>query len=150
VTKEPDEAAASVRIERTFKAPAQDVFEAWTSEDMLRRWWHAEHDWETPRAEVDLRPGGTIRLVMRNPVDGTDYGGGGEFTVIEPHRRLAFTWTWDDDPQGRRQLVDVEFIDRGDRTHVVMTHRGLPEGEEGDYREGWHLSFDNLDAALAA
>jgi len=150
VTSEAEESSASVRIERTFSAPARDVFEAWTTEEMLRRWWHAEHEWETPHAEVDLRTGGTIRLVMRNPADGTDYGGRGQFIVIEPDRRLAFTWTWDDDPLARRQLVEVEFIDHGERTHVVMTHRGLPAAEEGDYREGWDLSFDNLEAALAA
>ena len=37
----------TLRMERTFQAPAQAVFDAWTSEEVLRRWWHAEHDWET-------------------------------------------------------------------------------------------------------
>jgi len=139
-----------VRIERTFKAPARDVFEAWTSEEVLKRWWHASRDWETPEAEVDLRVGGTIRLTMRNPADGAAYSGSGEFRVIDPDRRLAFTWTWDDDPQSRRQLIEVEFIDRGDETTVVMTHRGVPEAEQSDYRAGWDISFDNLEEALTS
>ena len=150
MSTEHDDAAASLRIERTFNASASEVFEAWTSEEMLKRWWHASRDWETPHAEVDLRIGGVIRLIMRNPADGAEYGGRGEFTVIEPPRRLAFTWSWDDDPQSRRQLVEVDFIDRGDQTTVVMTHRGFPQREEGEYREGWDLSFDNLEAALAS
>ena len=54
-------------MERTFEAPAQAVFDAWTSEEVMRRWWHAEHDWETTVAEVDLRVGGEVRVVMRNP-----------------------------------------------------------------------------------
>ena len=66
MTEMPDDRALALRIERTFAAPAQAVFEAWTSVEVLRRWWHAEHDWETPIAEVDLRVGGMIRLVMRN------------------------------------------------------------------------------------
>ena len=37
-------------MERTFDAPAQAVFDAWTSEEVMRRWWHAEHDWETTEA----------------------------------------------------------------------------------------------------
>ena len=37
---------------------------------MLRRWLHGKPDWETPVAEVDLRVGGMIRIVMRNPSDG--------------------------------------------------------------------------------
>ena len=140
--------AAVLRIERTFTAPATRVFEAWTSAEVLRRWWHAEHDWETPVAEVDVRVGGAIRLVMRNPLDGSEHGGGGEYTAIEPPRRLAFTWAWDSEP-AVRQLVELEFIDHGGRTTVVMTHTGIPDGETGDYRDGWQKSFDNLDLALA-
>jgi uncharacterized protein YndB with AHSA1/START domain len=44
----------TLRIERTFQAPAEAVFDAWTSEKVIRRWWQAEHDWETTEAEVDL------------------------------------------------------------------------------------------------
>ena len=137
-----------LRIERTFDAPAEEVFAAWTSAEVLRRWWHAEHDWETPFAEVDARVGGDIRLVMRNSVDGTEYGGNGVYTLLDPPLRLAFTWTWDDQPAAQ-QLVELEFIDHGDRTTVVMTHRGLPPAETDEYRSGWHNSFDNLDVALA-
>ena len=39
----------------------------------MRRWWHAEHDWETTVAEVDLRVGGTVRVVMRNPYEDVEY-----------------------------------------------------------------------------
>ena len=57
--REPErERATTLRMERTFEAPAQAVFDAWTSEEVMRRWWHAEHDWETTVAEVDLRVGG--------------------------------------------------------------------------------------------
>jgi uncharacterized protein YndB with AHSA1/START domain len=137
-----------LRIERTFRAPAQAVFDAWTSPEVLRRWWHAEHSWETPLARVDLRIGGEIHLTMRNPEDGSEYTGRGRFTVIDAPRRLAFTWVWESDTTAR-QLVDVEFIDQGESTTVVMTHSGLPDDEESEYRAGWQASFDNLDAALA-
>ena len=62
--------STTLRMERTFQAPAQAVFDAWTSEEVMRRWWHAEHDWETTVAEVDLRVGGAVRVVMRDPDDG--------------------------------------------------------------------------------
>ena len=61
---------STLRMQRTFRAPAQAVFDAWTSEEVIRRWWHAEHDWETTVAEIDLRVGGVVRVVMRNPHDG--------------------------------------------------------------------------------
>ena len=50
----------------------------------MRRWWHAEHDWETTEAEVDLRVGGAVRVVMRNPHEDVEYGGGGRYTEIDP------------------------------------------------------------------
>jgi hypothetical protein len=67
----------TLRMERTFQAPAATVFDAWTSEEVMRRWWHAEHDWETTEAEVDLRVGGVVRVVMRDPHKDIEYGGGG-------------------------------------------------------------------------
>ena len=67
----------TLRMERTYEAPAQAVFDAWTSEEVMRRWWHAEHDWETTEAEVDLRVGGVVRVVMRDPHEDVEYGGGG-------------------------------------------------------------------------
>jgi uncharacterized protein YndB with AHSA1/START domain len=47
-----------VRIERTFDAPAEAVFDAWTSSEVMRGWFHCAPDWETPEAEVDLRSAG--------------------------------------------------------------------------------------------
>jgi uncharacterized protein YndB with AHSA1/START domain len=142
---------AVLRIERTFDAPVGEVFEAWTSTEVLRRWWHAEHDWETPRAEVDLRVGGAIEVSMRNPRDGTEYTGSGEFTEIRPPERLAFTWSWDDPADSGSQLIEVDFVDRGETTTVVLTHSGLEDEEAREsFRDGWRKSFDNLDRALAA
>jgi uncharacterized protein YndB with AHSA1/START domain len=68
----------ALRIERTFDAPVERVFEAWTSEEVLRRWLHRMPDWETPTAEVDLRVGGRIRIVMRDPSDGAEASATGE------------------------------------------------------------------------
>jgi uncharacterized protein YndB with AHSA1/START domain len=138
----------TVRIEWTFHASPEELFDAWTSVEVLKRWWHAERDWETPSAEVDLRIGGTVRVVMRNPHDGTEYGGGGEYTVIDRPRRLVFSWIWDDAPTAAPQLIEVEFIPAGDRTNVVLTHSELPEGTASDYRDGWSDSFANLEVAL--
>ena len=55
-----------LRIERTFNAPVERVFDAWTSEEVLRRWLHAQRGWETPAAEVDLRVVGKIRHRRRD------------------------------------------------------------------------------------
>lgn len=149
MTEPPD--SVTLRLERTFNAPAGAVFDTWTSAEMLRRWWPAGSDWETPVAEVDLRVGGSLRLVMRNP-DGEEFGGGGEYLEITPPTRLVFTWTWDGHVRHEgTQLVEVEFTEREDGTTTVMlTNRGLKDEEsKRSHKEGWEASFDNLDRVLA-
>jgi uncharacterized protein YndB with AHSA1/START domain len=77
----------TLRIERTFQAPAEAVFDAWTSEEVLRRWFHAGSEWDTPEARVDLRVGGALRVVMRDPDGGAEHGGGGQYTETTRGRR---------------------------------------------------------------
>ena len=137
-----------LHLERTFQAPAQKVFDAWTSEEVLRRWFYGQPGWETPEAQVDLRVGGAVRIVMRNPVGGEDHGGGGEYTEVDPPRRLAFTWAWDNDEE-RQTLIEIEFEEAEGATTVRFTHNGLRDTESvRNHEEGWNVCFDNLQRAL--
>jgi uncharacterized protein YndB with AHSA1/START domain len=141
-------AGHTLRIERTFRAPAARVFDAFTNPDVMRRWWQAEHHWETASAEVDLRVGGAVRVVMRDPAADAEYGGGGRYTEIDPPRRLAFTWLWDGDTT--RMLIEIDFEERDGVTVVRLTHSGLwDEDAVCDHDDGWSNAFDNLGAALA-
>jgi uncharacterized protein YndB with AHSA1/START domain len=134
-----------LRIERTFDAPIQDVFDAWTNAEVLRRWLHAGRDWDTTTAEVDLRVGGRVRLVMHDPTDGAEHGAVGEYTVVEPPHRLAFTWVWDDD-HSNPQVIELEFSERDGATTVLMINSGITtEDGRGDQQRGWHLCYDNLE-----
>jgi uncharacterized protein YndB with AHSA1/START domain len=138
----------TLRLQRTFRAPAAAVFEAWTSEEVLRRWWHTEHGWETSEAEVDVRIGGTVRVVMRDPEKDVEYGGGGTYTEVDPPRRLAFTWTWDGDT--RRTLIELDFEERDGVTTVRFTHSGLWDDDAvRSHEEGWGKLFDRLERVLA-
>ena len=139
----------TLRLERTFQAPAERVFEAFTSEEVMRRWWHAAPDWETPEASVDLRVGGRIRVVMRDPDSDTRYGGGGEYTEIDPPRRLAFTWVWEDDRDHVEQLIEIDFEERDGVTTVRFVHGNLwDEAAVRSHEDGWTAAFDNLDALM--
>jgi uncharacterized protein YndB with AHSA1/START domain len=140
-----------LRMERTFNAPREAVFNAWTSADVLRRWWRPGSDWETPIAEADTRVGGRLRIVMRSP-DGEEIGGGGEYVEVTPPERLVFTWTWDGhEGHSGSQLIEVEFNEQEDgTTTVVVTNRGLRDEEDRRaHEEGWQGSLDNLERLLA-
>jgi uncharacterized protein YndB with AHSA1/START domain len=143
------DSATTLRIERTFQAPVERVFDAWTSEEVIRRWWQAEVGWETSEAEVDLRVGGVVRVVMRDPDKDADHGGGGRYTEIEPPRRLAFTWLWDGDT--RRTLIEIDFEETDGATTVRFTHSGLWDEESVRSHEyGWGNILDALGRCLRA
>jgi uncharacterized protein YndB with AHSA1/START domain len=141
------DSTTTLRIERTFHAPVAAVFDAWTSAEVIRRWWQAELGWETSEAEVDLRVGGVVRVVMRDPDKEVDHGGGGRYTEIDPPTRLAFTWIWDGD--SRRTLIEIDFEETGGITTVRFTHSGLWDEEAVRSHEGgWGRIFDNLERTL--
>jgi uncharacterized protein YndB with AHSA1/START domain len=138
-----------VRIERTFDAPAEDVFDAWTSPEVMRRWFHCDADWETSEAVVDLRVGGKILVVMRRP-DGTEHGASGEFTLIDRPHRLEMTWTFDDEPSNR-QMIALSFSESEGSTTLVMVNSGISTVERRDgQHEGWHGCFDELERTLVS
>lgn len=144
------DAGAAIQIERVFAAPIGEVFDAWTSAELLRRWYPPGPDWDTPVAEVDLRVGGTLRLVMRSP-GGEEFGGSGVYREITPPTRLVFTWQWDRSDIGTgTQVVEVDLIEQADgSTRVVMRNRGLrDEPSRESHLDGWEGSFDNLARLL--
>jgi uncharacterized protein YndB with AHSA1/START domain len=137
----------TLRMERTFDAPAERVFEAWTSEEVMRRWWSTERHYDTATAEVDLRVGGAVRVVMRDPESGLEIGGGGRYTEIEPPTRLAFTWIWDDEPH--RTLIEIDFEERDGTTTVRFVHSGLWDEEAvRGHEDGWGKVFAKLEREL--
>jgi uncharacterized protein YndB with AHSA1/START domain len=139
----------TLRIKRTFQAPAEAVFDAWTSEEVLRRWFHAGHDWDTPEARVDLRVGGALRVVMHDPDEDAEHGGRGHYTEVDRPTRLAFTWTWDEDD--RQTLIEIDFEEAEGATTVRFTHSGLrDEDSVRSHEGGWTRCFDNLERALEA
>jgi uncharacterized protein YndB with AHSA1/START domain len=138
-----------VRIERTFAAPAEDVFDAWTSPEVMRRWFRPFPDWGAAEAEVDLRVGGKVRVVMRGP-DGTEVEAQGEYTLIDRPHRLVMTWTFDDDPSRKEQLIELSFSESGGSTTVLMVNSGISTDERRDAQdEGWHGCLDELERVLA-
>jgi uncharacterized protein YndB with AHSA1/START domain len=136
-----------VRIERMFEAPAEAVFDAWTSAEVLRRWFQPFPEWETPEAEVDVRVGGKIRVVMRRP-DGSEISAGGEYMEIDRPHRLTMTWTFDDEPSNQ-QVLELSFSESEGSTTVVMINSAISTEERSDaQRDGWNGCFDQLGAVL--
>jgi uncharacterized protein YndB with AHSA1/START domain len=138
-----------LRIERTFDAPAEEVFDAWTSPEVMQRWFHCFESWDTPEADVDLRVGGKVRVVMRT-AEGRDAGMGGEYQVIDRPRRLVMTWTFDDYPDNE-QLIELTFSESEGSTTVLMVNTQISNEERRESQdEGWNGCLTELQRLLLA
>ena len=137
-----------LNITRTFAAPRDQVYAAWTEPEHLKQWWGPEGV-TAPVVEIDLRTGGRYRTCMRTPEG--DRWVGGEYTEVTPPERLVFTWAWEGDytADSSETLVTVEFRDLGDVTEVALTHERFGSAESRDHHhDGWSSSLDCLEKAL--
>jgi len=139
-------------ISRVFDAPRALVFRAWTEPRHLARWWSPK-GFTNPVCELDLRPGGRIRIDMRAP-DGVVYAMGGAFEEIVEPERLVFTSTAGADSDGKPMLENrntVTFEDDDGKTKMtvhVLVLRAAPEmaGALAGMEQGWTESIDKLSA----
>jgi uncharacterized protein YndB with AHSA1/START domain len=106
-----------ILITREFDAPRDLVYRAWTTPELVRRWWTARRGAMTV-AEIDLRPGGAWRYAMVTP-DGTEVAFHGEYVEIVPGERLVSTEVYEAMPDAKA-LDTVTIEDLGGRTRVTI------------------------------
>ena len=87
-----------ILITREFGAPKHLVFKAWTTPELVKRWWNANRG-EVTIAEIDLRVGGGWRYVMVTE-DGFEVGFHGEYREIVPNERIVSTEVYEGMPEG--------------------------------------------------
>jgi uncharacterized protein YndB with AHSA1/START domain len=141
-------------IARTFDAPRELVWRAWTDPDELKRWF-MPHGFTVPQCEVDLREGGRLHMTVRAP-DGSESANDGTFEEIDAPSRLVVTTGAFHGPDGTPMLEvrnTVTFDDVDGKTdvriHAVVT-KATPElaAALAGMDEGWLQSLDKLDAVL--
>ena len=136
-----------LEIVRTFSAPIEKVFEAFTTPDIVKQWW-GPASMETTVAEFDLRPGGKWRTVMVNS-DGDAFDVAGVYTEIDVPNRLVYTWAWlEGDTRGQETIVELTFTKKGERTELHLRQGSFVDGCAAHY-EGWTGGLDNLEKLFA-
>jgi len=143
-------------LERVVDVPVEKVWAAWTEPEHLTKWF-TPAPWTTPRAEVDLRPGGIFRTVMRSP-EGEESDNAGCYLEVVEHRRLV--WTAALGPGFRPQVSDLPFSaviamepagDGRTRYTAVAIHQdpaGATRHAEMGFHDGWGAALDQLVAHM--
>ncbi len=148
--------STSLQICRTFRAPRDRVFAAWTERAQLERWMCRDVPTQQARyTELDVRAGGSYLIEILMP-DGVAYHGRGIFQEVLPPEKLVFTWAWTRTPpdpaiplQKEDSVVTVLLLDRGAETEMIFTHELLDNDTvRAEHERGWEGCFQVLAEAL--
>ncbi len=135
-----------LEMRRTFDAPAERVFEAFSNPELLREW-ATPREHRTERVEQDFRIGGRYRREIRFP-DGSLHVLTGEYLEIDPPRRLVYSYAWETLP-GPATRVEIELVERAGSTELRLVHSGFADGQfAADHEQGWVECFDGLEALV--
>ena len=150
-------------INRTFDAPREKVFKAWTDCDRLMRWW-GPRGFTAPACHMDFHVGGKYLSSMRSP-EGREYWSTGRYREIVAPKRLVMTDSFADE-QGNvvsasyygmsgdwplEMQITVDFENDHGKTRLTLRHSGIEKirvQDIDDMRHGWNESFDKLEESL--
>jgi uncharacterized protein YndB with AHSA1/START domain len=141
-----------IAMTRTFDAPRELVYDAWTKPELLKRWLYGPDDWPFAVCEVDLRVGGALRFEWRHN-SGEKMGLSGVYREIVPCERLVFTEVFDDDWTGGETLVTIIFVEHAGKTTVTQSilysSRAARDGAlKTAMEEGMAMSYSRLAEQL--
>lgn len=132
-------------LRRTFNAPAQRMFDLWTSAAGLKQFFFPG-DVKVTNLDVDFRVGGKYSITFVKS-DGEVMTVGGVYREISKPSRFVCTWTWEEDKPEEvvETLLTLEFEGSGNQTELVLTHENLRSVESRDgHAEGWGNCLDKL------
>jgi uncharacterized protein YndB with AHSA1/START domain len=142
-------------LTRLIDAPRHKLYRAWTDPELLTQWF-APKPWTTPRAELDVRPGGANLVVMADP-EGNEFPNRGVYLEVVPNERLvvtdAYTTAWEPSEKPFMTAI-VTFEDEGGQTRYTARARHWTQAdrethEKMGFHEGWGQCADQLAALVA-
>lgn len=137
--------AASVRIDRHYRAAPEKVWRAWTDPQALSCWFGPGDGPSLVTADLDVREGGRFVLAFKTP-DGETQQASGDYQTVQPDRLLVFSWAWKGTPE-RVSRISIALSPAGDGgTDLSFVHdRFFDDQSRANHERGWQLFFVNLD-----
>jgi len=125
-----------ITVEATVNVPVEKAWDVFTNTKHITGWNSPSEDWHSPKAENDLRPGGTFsyRMEAKDGSFGFDFGG--TFDEVKPNELLAYTI-------GDGRKVENVFTNEGGATKVTVTFEAENQNSIEMQRGGWQAIMDN-------
>jgi uncharacterized protein YndB with AHSA1/START domain len=139
-----------LEIRRVINAPRDRVYAAWTDPAQLEEWFGPEGV-QTNELIAETRVGGKFQWSLTN-ADGEKMTVRGQYRELQPGRKVAFTWQWQDDEEweDHESIVTVELWDAAGGTELCLTHTQLPNEQSRDgHNRGWNSALAKLEKFLS-
>jgi uncharacterized protein YndB with AHSA1/START domain len=129
--------ATKVTVETTVNAPVEKVWKSWSEPQHITKWCAASEDWHAPKAENDLRTGGTFstRMEAKDGSFGFDFGG--VYDNVKKNELIEYT-------MGDGRKVHVAFSPSGEQTKIVETFDAETTNPVEMQKGGWQAILDNF------
>ena len=129
--------ATKITVETTVNAPVEKVWKSWNVPQHIKNWCAASEDWHAPKAENDLRTGGTFstRMEAKDGSFGFDFGG--VYDNVKKNELIEYT-------MGDGRQVHITFSPAGDQTKIVETFDAEATNSVEMQRGGWQAILDNF------
>lgn len=139
----------TLELGRRLPAPPPSVWNAFTEPDRLAQWWGPQ-GFSIPSLRFEPRVGEGYRIEMQPP-EGEAFHLAGEFRAVEPPRRLAFTFRWEEpDPDDVENVAELVLRDAGESTELALVQAPFrTEARRALHHDGWSDSLDKLEALLS-
>ncbi len=140
-------------VKRTVNGPARLVFQAWSQPELFRQWWTPKSFGMTILScEMDVRTGGTYRLVISHPSAPQPMAFFGKYIEVVPNARIVWT---NEEGDGEGAVSTVTFEERGAETLVVLrdlypSKEALDEAMVSGATSGFPEQFEQLEHLLGA
>ena len=130
-------------VQATVDTDPATTWMLWTTPEHIMAWNRATPEWHTPRAERDLKEGGTFsyRMEAKDGSFGFDFGG--TYDLVAPPNQLSYTL-------GDGRKVEITFTGTGSGTEIVQVFEAEEENEIELQRTGWQAILDNFAAYAAS
>ncbi len=139
----------SFDLDRTYPAPPERVWAAWTRADLLERWACPDPDWGVASCEVDACAGGGYRLRFGPRPAGDAYSETATFTVFEPVKRLVLDVLTSGEDMTEHSRCTVLFLPVDGGTRLQLTVEGLLGALTAEQmRTGWQWCLEGIAALL--
>lgn len=153
----PEAASRELVLTRDVDVPREKLWRGWTDVELMKQWF-VPKPWSIASAEIDLRPGGSSRIVMRSP-EGQEFPNPGVYLEVVPNERLVFTdaytraWEPAEHPF-MTGIITFEDLGHGRTRYTARAvHWTVADREKHEamgFHEGWGKCLDQLVELMSA